>query len=494
MRRIFRVVAPALLALSLMAPAVLALSPGTLEAIEEVKRETVEIRGLAELEPIDVRFMTVEELERKLIEDLNKDMTEEDWARDQALLKLLGFLEQDDDYYDIMLRLYTEQIAGFYDPEEKYLAIISDKKEMSAMDKLFLSHELTHALQDQHYHLDQPPFDNPDSTNLDADFAATCLIEGDATLTMTRFQETFSYEDLLGMMGEYGDVETDEFDAAPRYIRDSLLFPYTEGEAFVRKLYKRGRFASVDAAYANPPASTEQVMHPEKYFSGEAPDQVECPDIASALGEGWKLADTNVMGEFDVAELLMTELSDHDSERGADGWGGCQYRFYTDAKSSESLLVIDLTWDDEAEAEEFAGLFGQYALKRYGLERGSLDMEEGWARWDAGEDGGLALGLEGVETLVLLSDGRDGLTAALGALGGRGPGLQEVLERHPEAAVSPEGSKGVNWTALGIIAFAAALMLLIALAVLTVSRREGRARELGGPGSPPDPPPSIGDA
>ena len=193
-RTIQTAVMAALLVL-LFAPLVLGQSAQVLDTIDEVEQETAEIRGLDELTPIDVRFMTTKELEQKLMEDLNEDYSAEDWEQDEGLLKLLGYLEPNDDYYQIMIDLYTEQVAGFYDPEEKYLALISEDTDMRAMDEMNLSHEVTHALQDQHYHLDQPPFDDPDSTDYDVDYAATCLVEGDATLTMYLYQSDFTEED-----------------------------------------------------------------------------------------------------------------------------------------------------------------------------------------------------------------------------------------------------------------------------------------------------------
>lgn len=488
MKRIFNIAVLAALSLLLVVPMVLAQSAQVVQTIEEVEDETEEIRGLTELEPIDVRFMTNAELEQKLIEELTEDYTPEEWARDESLLKLLGFLEENDDYYDIMLGLYTEQIAGFYDPEEKYLALISGEETLSAYDRLTLSHEITHALQDQYYHLDKPPYDNPDSTDYDADFAASCLVEGDATLTMTLYQETFTSEDYAEILEEYGDVETTQFDNAPQYIQNSLLFPYTQGETFVSKLFKRGEFEAVDAAYSDPPTSTEQVLHPEKYFAREMPVPVECPEITSSLGEGWTLADTNVLGEFDIDELLMTELSETDADDGAEGWGGCQYRFYSNAGSGENLLVIDLKWDTPEEAEEFAGLFGEYVENRYGQEEGSYELDGGWAVWDAEKQGSAAISLEDDETLVVLATDNSSTAAAVGALGTGGEKLAEILEQQPDLGGKREsGSSGINWTAMGIIIAFLALILILFLVVLLISRRERVAQELYPPYLPQQP-------
>ncbi len=151
-------------------------TPEISRTIGEVEKDVAGIRGLVFKEAVETRFLTQEELEQKLIEDLNEDYTPEEWERDEAILKLLGFIEEGQDYYQMMLEIYTEQIAGFYSPTDKYLALIAGEEKMTAYERLILSHELTHALQDQYYHLDQPPYHNPDSTDYDADLAAISFV------------------------------------------------------------------------------------------------------------------------------------------------------------------------------------------------------------------------------------------------------------------------------------------------------------------------------
>jgi hypothetical protein len=492
MKRIVHVLILAVLTLLLATPLVFAQSTQVTQTIQEVERETQDIRGLTEKEPIDVRFMTTKELEQMLLDDLNAEYTPEEWTRDENLLKLLGFLEENDKYYDIMLGLYTEQIAGFYDPEEKYLALISEDKEMSAMDRMNLSHEITHALQDQYYHLDEPPFDVPDSTNYDADFAATCLVEGDATLTMYQYEETFTTEDYADLMKESGNIESTRFDAAPKYIQDSLLFPYQQGMVFANRLYDRNSFTTIDNAYSNPPVSSEQVMHPEKYLAGEMPMQVSCPDIASSLGEGWELADTNVIGEFDLQELLMTELRTTDADKGAAGWGGCQYRLFTNPDTGKNLIAIDIKWDNEAEAKEFAGLYEEYIDKRFGLEKGSYDMNNGWAVWDTGKSGSAALSLKGNETFVVFSTDKNAVSDAATALGASGGNLGGVLESQPEleGRVDKKTSSS-NWLVFVIVLGMLVLGLILVVVFLLINRKERAAQAVVYPAyrqQPPWPP------
>jgi hypothetical protein len=441
-------------------PAVEAQSPEVMQAIERVEESVEEIRGLKFLEEVETRFMSQDELRQKLIDDLNEDYTQDEWERDEGILKLLGFLEEDQDYYGLLLDLYTEQIAGFYSPADKYLALISGEESMNAYDRLVLSHELTHALQDQHFDLYRPPFHDPDSENNDAVFAASCLVEGDATVAMYSYAETFTPKDQWELQEAYGDIKSEKMDAAPRYIRDSLLFPYQEGEKFARRLRDKQGVTGLDEAFSRPPASTEQVMHPEKYFAGEMPLPVECPDISSGLGEGWELKDTDVMGEFDIMELLMNEVKRADAERAAEGWGGCQYRYYVEGGSGEKLAVIDLAWDSQQEAEEFAAVFSDYADSRCGFGSGSFRRDLGWYLWD-GDGPVTGISMEGVSTRVLIADTANNAERAAEALGARGEGIEGLINRSEDGGVGSSGSNNASRVNMVlVVALVSALFLL----------------------------------
>ncbi len=345
---------------------------------------------------------------------------------------------------------------------------------MSATERVNLSHEITHALQDQYYHLDQPPYEIHDSTNYDADFAATCLVEGDATLTMYKYQDTyFTSQDYADTLSDSKNTKSDKFDAAPQYIQDSLLFPYQQGMVFANSLYAGKTYSAIDDALADPPVSSEQIMHPEKYRSHETPIQVDCPDITSSLGEGWQLSDTNVMGEFDIQELLMTELRSADADKGAAGWGGCQYRMFTNPDTGKSLVTVDIKWDNETEAQEFAGTYEEYVDKRFSLDKGSYDLNNGWAVWDAGKWGAAALSLKGNETFVVLSPDKEAVSNAYVALGAGGGNLGSVLERQPELATraKTDTSKS-NWPVFVVVLGLLVLGLIIVVGLLVMNHKE----------------------
>ncbi len=480
MRRLSVGVAVVLL-LSLLAMSGVSLAQGTStnQVIEQVKLETEQIRGLREKSPIQVKFLNRDELKKKLLEDYEEDYPPEERQVDESIMKLLGFLEENQDLTNIMIDILTEQVAGFYDTDEKVLTLISSGQRMSVSDRVTLAHEITHALQDQYFHIDRPPFEDKDEKEElddDAAFAATALVEGDAMLTMEKYKQGLSLSEQMELQKESSRVETDKLDRAPSYIRESLLFPYMSGFDLVYGLYRAGGFARIDQAFEAPPQSTEQVMHPNKYERREAPIKVELKDIQPLMGAGWELKETDVLGEFDIKELLKTELNDSDSSLGADGWGGCQYRFYQNGEEGSDLMVIDIAWDSSFEAAEFVPYFEGYVEGRLNLKKDSFRQEDGWYLWN-GKKYQVALSKRDSHTMIIISDNQEALQAAVSALKSDGEELSDLLQAEVEKS-RDRGVSDLGWIVIGVVLGLFVLGLILAVVIiLTVMDREKRARQ-----------------
>mgnify|MGYP001431191753 CR=1 FL=1 len=183
-----RIIVALILALVILAlPLSLALAQADQVVIEEVFTETESIRGLEANPNIPVNYLTRDELEERMLEDFEEENPEEDIQDAEDIMVMMGFIDPDLDLEDFYIDLLTEQIAGFYDPEDDSLYLVSESQSMNAMDQYTLSHEFVHYLQDQNFDLMRPPFyDPPDvegETDDDASFAATCLIGGDAVIS-----------------------------------------------------------------------------------------------------------------------------------------------------------------------------------------------------------------------------------------------------------------------------------------------------------------------
>src|SRR5438105_4066124 len=249
-------------------------------ATVEVLKETSEIRQLSILRPVQSSTQSRAEIERTLIKNLDEDMTAAQAHASELALRKLGLAPAEFQYRALLIRLLTEQVAGYYDPKTQQFHL-ADWIDLDGR-KPIMAHELTHALQDQHFDLRR--FEHWPKGDSDAELAAHALIEGDATLVMVLYVSSNPMRALtfLKSLGATG-VSTKELDQAPRVLRESLLFPYQEGLNWTRALYKQGGWQEVSQAFTTLPQSTEQVMHPEKYFAHEAPVKVTLPDVTNLL-------------------------------------------------------------------------------------------------------------------------------------------------------------------------------------------------------------------
>lgn len=484
MRKIFSAFVLALVVMAISLPLALAQTQTQTNqaVIEEVFAETVSIRGLDADPSIPVNYLTREELEARMLEDFAEDNPEEELEAAQGIMVMLGFIDPGLDLEEFYIALLTEQIAGFYDPEDNGLYLISESQTMSAMDRYTLSHEFVHYLQDVNFDLMRPPFHDPDDvaeeTDDDASFAATCLVEGDAVLTseswLTKYMDA---DDMMEMYAESEGYSSDVLDSAPAYIYESLLFPYIQGAEFVRYVYRDGGYEAVDKAFGEPPSTTEQIYHPEKYIAGEKAVEVVLEDMSADLGSGWELDYDNVLGEFDVYQLFDPYFNRKaDVEAAAEGWGGNRYHYYTSGDGDE-LLVQVYAWDSEDDAQEFAAAYARYVRERFGGEAKKEDPVGSWMVWSTDEYR-LGLKRDGVNTELVQATAAEPFEAAIAALGEEGDAIDEgALD---ETSEKEAGETDLSWVIIALVVGLLALGIILVMVMLVMYRR---------PPSPPAQPP-----
>src|SRR5688572_3843740 len=286
-----------------------------------VLKETSELRELPILREVKSGAQSRAEIERMIIKNLNTDTTPEKMHAAEVLLKAFGLAPKEFEYRTFLIKLLTEQVAGYYDPKAQQF-YLADWIDLDGQ-KPVMAHELTHALQDQHFNLKR--FDKWPKGDADAELAAHALIEGDATLAMTLYLAKHPML-ALAFIKSSQETSTEQFQQAPRALRESLLFPYQEGSAWASQVYKRGGWSMVSDAFKKLPLSTEQILHAEKYFTYEPPVKVTMPNLALALGQGWRRIDYDVNGEWGyylVLDQLLNNVTE--SKRAAAGWGGDRF-------------------------------------------------------------------------------------------------------------------------------------------------------------------------
>lgn len=323
---------------------------------DQINLEMETIRELDLLAPINLSTKTRAELQEETISDLQTDYPAIDRENDKRVLVAFGLMGPDDDLGQLYGDLLGEQVAGYYDPATDEMVVVSDgtpDDELSASDQVTYAHETVHVLQDQHFNL-ETYLDDGENASDDQSLAITSLIEGDATAAQIEF--LISNPTLLVQLNDEirgSDASTEALDHAPAIISETLLFPYDEGQVFVSALREEGGWSTVNEAFASPPLSTEQILHPEKYFQSENPVEVDVPDVASALGTGWTAFDTDTMGEFQTSLILDEgEVSSSDAEDAADGWGGDRYTVV--GTSDQTVTLWNTVWDTDDDAAEFA--------------------------------------------------------------------------------------------------------------------------------------------
>jgi hypothetical protein len=239
--------------------------------------------------------------------------------------------------------------------------VSSDSGQFGPDEKDTFAHEYTHALQDQYFDLTalQPKH----SDNDDRSLAIQALTEGDAVLMQRLWAQEKLSQDEINQLGQ-GGADSKLF-SAPAFLRDQLLFPYSDGFNFVRQIYQTGGgYAGVDDVFRNPPDSTAQILHPEKYRSHTKPIEVSLPDLSQgSLGDGWRKINSNVLGELDI-RLILSQLTDSShGVRGSGGWAGDRWELLE--KDGRQALVIRTVWDTPDDANNFFQIFAMAMKNRF---------------------------------------------------------------------------------------------------------------------------------
>ena len=306
--------------------------------------QVAQIRELPLEGRLRARVLRAEALAEKVSEIAFSEIDTAEVAADERLLVALRLAPPDTDLVEIMESLYREQILGLYVPEEETLYVKAGADRDSAAQQLTSAHEITHALQDRSFGLvDLQEAAEDDS---EAALALLSLIEGDAVLTQQLWSEAHQTADQRQEAFRDSSTGGDALANAPQYLRASLFFPYEHGVRFTLALYSSGGFDAIDAAYADPPTTSEQILHPEKYQAGEGAAAVR---VAGRPGNGWRNDANYPFGEFDLQQMLLA-VGPAEATVVGEGWGGGKVRSWT--RDGEIAVAFALSFDTAADAHE----------------------------------------------------------------------------------------------------------------------------------------------
>ncbi len=378
----------------------------------EVLQQVSEIRGLKLLQPVKSGAKSRADIEQMVVKNFDEETTPAELDAEYKTLLAFGLAPKGFKYREFLIKLLTEQIAGFYDPKKKEFNL-ADWNPLE-MQKTVMAHELTHALQDQHFDLLR--FDNWPKGDADRESAIHALIEGDATALMIDYlmkpmgrSVTQFPKSLLDQMNSQTNAPGMEvINSAPNALREGLVFPYSYGLGFAYQLLKDRGWEGVSKAYTNLPQSSEQILHYEKYAANERPVKVELAEVASSLGKGWKRVKFDVNGEFGYYLALVEYVPKDVARKASEGWGGDQFALYENADKTKVTLVHLSAWDSEAEAEEFFTAYGKRTAQRYPQVQPNVTDKQFFY---ATPDGVTLIALRGKNVLVLEGAAATNVTA-----------------------------------------------------------------------------------
>lgn len=327
-----------------------------LRARAEIEQAVAQTRQLRFLHPVEYAVLSRERIKQTILEKMDEQLSDEEFKNLATGLAALGFIEPNYPLKQKYIDLLGEQVAAFYDQHQHKLFMFEDASLENQQNRTILAHELTHALQDQNFGLAKLPLEIKNDDDRAA--AASALIEGDATLVMSQFMlQNASLSGLGENMSQLVSQNMDEIAKAPRYLREMLLFPYLRGQEFCAVIQARAGYSGLSKIYEHPPASSTQILHPEKYLAHEEPVAINWPDT-TALGQ--KPVADNVVGEIGTRILFGDCVDAPSAEHAANGWRGDRYLVFGDGEA----LVWKSVWNDEKQAREFMGVASRYLEAR----------------------------------------------------------------------------------------------------------------------------------
>ena len=345
-------------------------APEVMAEVHEVRDLAAQARGLEPADNITEGTITRDQLKSyydEVADVAHESDSDGELAVMNTALRLMQMLEPGEDAIQEYTSDLGTDVIGFYSLEDDALVMVDDGGSDSSLDLydgLALAHEYVHSFQDASFDFDRlgdlQEKEEEDRLNTEYSVTIDALMEGDAQAASIGYLGLSLGADAVDEWLDNGVAEASIQDDGSGSALDRMaIFPYSEGLRFVLYLWLKGGWEEVDKAYADPPKTTEQIMHPDRYVAGDEPLGLKLQDLSDGLGDGWRQTDDGVFGEFDVYNYIRTGTDDDLNARSvADGWNGGRMAIYAYGSDSERVVLhLVLSWDNDDEANEFYNAF-----------------------------------------------------------------------------------------------------------------------------------------
>jgi hypothetical protein len=291
-----------------------------------------EHRGLKFLKPVPVTFLSDAEFTKKL--NSKNQINTEQVNRSAKELEALGLLDGHPDLAKLEQSLLNGAVVGFYDSQDKQLYVRGAT--LTPYTREVLVHELTHAVQDQHFNISHPELDN---VNDERPEALLGLLEGDSVTVENEYVASESPQDQAEALQEQTAGAANIPANIPPVLIQLLIFPYTDGPTFIKGLRDAAGQAAVDKAFTDLPKTTQQILHPERYLAHDAGTAVPKPP---ADGTSY---DDSVLGEQGLDLLIHKAETDGNLDQGVGdaasaAWDGDRYAAWDQSSTVSCVRAI----------------------------------------------------------------------------------------------------------------------------------------------------------
>lgn len=375
--------------------------------LQEMVRDVESIMGLRAKKPISREVISRGEINTLVAERLREETSVEEISQEELFLRLFGFVDDGFDLTEQVVDVMTEQATALYDYETRKLYLATWTPE--DMQQYSLVHEIAHAIADQHFDLGKYAVGGGSA---DEDLARSAVIEGQASWVMTEWVMRKSGRSLTSnrllaetaAMSSRAEVEKyPVYSTAPLYIRESMLFPYSNGLLFQQALIEKyGREAFV-RAFKNPPETTQHILDPDTYFQRVKPTKPALPPVRLP---GLDRTSRGDIGRLDHQVLIHQYFGEEAGRAVGEGWRGGRYEIYQDESRDAAVLRYASDWESEEAARRFFDAYVRIIegkWERFEVHRSGPGLMEGLGdggRYTVRKDGATVTSVEGVPEAV----------------------------------------------------------------------------------------------
>lgn len=384
-----------LLAWAAAAPAESPQATGLCSQAGGIASDLATISGLKLHHPVPCDLITKDKVNEFLKKRVKESTTPEEIRAEELTLKKFGFVPQDFNLEKTTIDLLTEQAAAFYDYDKKKLFVTETTAPETQMP--VLAHELSHAIADQNFNLGK--FIRQGHKSDDGATARLAIMEGQATWLMSEYlahklgQSLRNSPALVRMMSALSDSsgQYPVYDNAPLYLRQTLIFPYTKGMVFQQAVIEHDGDAGFAEVFRRPPVSTQQILHPEKYFQPEMPVTPDVPPVK--LPHGFKSLVGGSLGELDHEVLLEQFAGKAAADEIGPHWRGATFELRENKKAGQVVLLYAAQWDSPEIAGRYFQTYQQVLAKKW--KKMKITSETADAVTGTGDDGRFELRCKG---------------------------------------------------------------------------------------------------